>query len=195
MDAETASVIGAILHVSRKSGALHTHDAAATAFAIRVACDEWEATERDVVTPDLKESPGWLGYEMKIFHLGRAIDFTMRKVDVWRGKSEVLDEGARVLAELRYGRGRQSFAALLGEHGGGAYGAELVRALGDDAMAGYAIKALVRGRYGAFVDEVRAASEGAEDARLWVRNAAREYVAKFAREVRATRAPRAPRTA
>jgi hypothetical protein len=176
MDAEVSRIIAAILHVSRKSGALHTRDAAVTANAIRVACAYWERTERRLVTPDLKEAPGWTGYEMKCFQLGRALELVMKKLDVWLGPGEVLDACAEILAEPRYGRGRQSFAATLGEHGQSAYAAPLVAALSDEAMAGYAIKALNQGQYGTYVNEVRAAGEAG---RPWVRNAALAYIAKF----------------
>jgi hypothetical protein len=177
MDTEIACIVAAILHVSRKSGDLRTRDPIASAQAIRVACEEWEATEKGLVTPDLKEAPGWTGYEMKIFQLGRALDLVMRKMGVWRGKGDVLDACAAVLADARYGRGRQSFAAVLGEHGDSAYGTELVSALSDDVMAGYAIKALTAGGYPAYVEEVRAFHD---NPRPWVRNAARAYVTKFA---------------
>jgi hypothetical protein len=188
MDAEIANVTAAILHVSRKSGALYTRDAATTANAIRVSCVEWERTERALVTPDLKEAAGWTGYEMKIFQLGRALDLVMKKLGVWRGQGEVLDACAEILAEARYGRGRQSFAATLGDHGDGGYSAPLVAALSDEAMAGYAIKALHQGNYGAFLGEVRAAGELG---RPWVRNAARAYATKFGgRRPRETRAAR-----
>jgi hypothetical protein len=176
MDAETSRIVAAILHVSRKSGELHTSDADPTARAILAACDEWTRTDRDVVTPDLKEAPGWLGFEMKSFQLGRALGLVIKKTGLWRGPGPVLDAAATVLADARLARGRQSYAAVLGEHGAGAYGAPLVAALADDAMAGYAIKGLLLGGYGAFVPEVRAASDAG---RPWVRNAARSYIAKF----------------
>jgi hypothetical protein len=188
MDTEIACIVAAILHVSRKSGDLRTRDPIASAEAIRVACAEWEATEKELVTPDLKEAPGWTGYEMKVFNLGRALDLVMRKMNVWRGKGEVLDACAAVLAEPRYGRGRQSYAVVLGEHGQSAYGTELVSMLADEVMAGYAIKAMTQGGYGTYVEEVRAFSD---NTRPWVRNAARAYVTKFT----AARRARDPRSA
>jgi hypothetical protein len=122
---------------------------------------------------------------MKIFQLGRALDLVIRKLGVWRGEGPVLDAAAEVLAEPRYGRGRQSFAAVLGEHGQSAYGPALVRMLGDEVMAGYAIKALTQGGYATFVEEVRPFSD---NPRPWVKNAARAYVTKF--NARRARDPR-----
>jgi hypothetical protein len=176
MDDETNRVVGAILHASRKSGALASPDAGVTARAIRAACVEWEAGARGFVTPELKDTPPWAAYEMNILQLGRALDLVMRKFGCWRGKGPVLDAAAEVIGEARYGRGRQSFTATIGEHGLGCYGAELASLLVDDTMAGYAMKALHRGGNREFVAEVRAASERG---RPWVQMAARAYLGAF----------------
>ena len=140
--------VSAIIHISRKSGSLPTLDPTPTARALRLVCTEWELSARGFVTPDLKESPAWTGYEMKILELGRALDFVIRKTGEWRGKGDVLDAAADVISDARYGRGRKSWIATIGEHGDGAYGVELAGTLADEEMAGYAIKALLRGGNG-----------------------------------------------
>ncbi len=171
------TIVSAIIHISRKSGSLPTLDPMPTARALRLVCTEWELSARGFVTPDLKESPAWTGYEMKILELGRALDFVMRKTGEWRGRGHVLDAAADIIAEPRYGRGRKSWIATLGEHGLGAYGVELAGALKDDEMAGYAIKALQRAGNGEYVAEVRAIGH---QGRQWVKNAARLYLDTFA---------------
>jgi hypothetical protein len=176
MDAETNLIVGAILHASRKSGALATPDPEATARAIRTACAHWTANARDFVTPELKDTPPWAAYEMNVLQLGRALDLVIRKFGCWRGKGPVLDAAAAVMLEGRYGRGRQSFTATIGEHGLGCYGVELAALLGEEPMAGYAMKALLRGGNGEYVAEVRAASERG---RPWVQMAARAYLTSF----------------
>ncbi len=176
MDPMSITIVSSIIHISRKSGSLPTLDPLPTARALRLVCTEWELSARGFVTPDLKESPAWAGYEMKILQLGRALDFVMRKTGAWHGKGEVLDAAADVVAETRYGRGRKSWIATLGDHGEGAYGKELAAQLSDDEMGGYAIKALHAGGNGEYVAEVRAA---AERGRTWVKNAARLYVDAF----------------
>jgi hypothetical protein len=178
MDSISTLVVTAILHVSRKSGALTTRDPKTTAHALRTACAEWETNARGLVTPDLKESPGWHAYEMKTLELGRALDLVIRKFALWRGKGEVLDAVADVIAEARYGRGRKSWIATLGEHGDGHYGMQLAAALADEEMAGYAMKALMRGGNGDYVKQVLQAGE---HGRTWVKNAARIYAESFQR--------------
>jgi hypothetical protein len=176
MDATTTTIVNAILHVSRKSGTLPTRDPAATADALRSVCAEWESHARGLVTPELKESPAWAAYEMKTLELGRALDLLIRKLGLWRGKGDVLDAAAFIIAERRYGRGRKSWIATLGEHGEGHYGRELASVLTDEEMAGYAMKALLRARNGEYAAEVIAA---ADHARTWVKNTARAYVDSF----------------
>jgi hypothetical protein len=114
---------------------------------------------------------------MRILHLGRALELVMRKLGCWRGRGPLLDAVAQVAADVRFGRGRQSFAGTLGEHGEGAYGAELVALLTDDAMAGYAVKALHRGAHKEYLEQVLAAARGG---RPWVQSAARAYAASVA---------------
>ncbi len=177
MDEDTERIVGAILHEARKSGALVTSDAIATANAVLAACAHWQAHERGLVIEGLKDSAPWAAYEMKILQLGRALDFVIRKLGCWKGRGPLLDAVAHVAGDARFGRGRQSFVATLGEHGDGAYGAELAALLVDEGMAGYAVKALHRGANGEYRDQVLAAAEGG---RPWVQSAARAYVASLA---------------
>jgi hypothetical protein len=174
MDEETERIVATILHVSRKSGSLITGDPILTGRAIVRACAKWEATERSLVIPQLKDAPPWAAYELKILKLGRALDFVMRKLGCWKGRGPLLDAVVEVAADVRYGRGRQSFAGTLGEHGQGAYGAELAGLLADEMLAGYAMKALQRSANHEYLDQVLAAAEGG---RPWVQSAARAYAA------------------
>jgi hypothetical protein len=174
MHEEQERIVSAVIHVSRKSGALVTLDPATTGEAILAACAHWEATERKLVIPGLKDAPPWSAYELKILKLGRALDFVIRKLGYWKGRGRVLDAAAQVAADVRLGRGRQSFVAALGEHGEAAYGAELAALLADDDMAGYAVKALHRAANGDYLEQVLAAAAGG---RPWVQSAARAYAA------------------
>ena len=174
MDDENQRIVDTLLYVSRKSGALVTRDPAVTGEAVRAACVEWEATERALVIAELKDAPAWAAYELKILKLGRAIDFVMRKLGCWKGRGPLLDVVAEVAQYPRYGRGRQSFAAALGEHGEGAYGPELASLLADAELAGYAVKALHRGANTEYLAQVLAISDGG---RPWVRSAVHAYAA------------------
>jgi hypothetical protein len=187
MDAEQKQVVETILHVSRKSGALVTHDPVATGGAVRAACAEWEATERGVVIPQLKDVPAWAGYELKILQLGRALDFVIRKLGCWKGRGPLLDVVAEVAQDVRFGRGRQSFTATLGEHGQAAYGVELASLLLEPEMAGYAMKALHRSANHEYLEQVLEAARGG---RPWVQSAARAYAAWLTGAPKERRRPR-----
>jgi hypothetical protein len=188
MDQESSRIVGAIVHVSRKSGALASSDADVTARAIRVACAAWEEGARGFVTPELKDTAPWAAYEMNVLQLGRALDLVIRKLGCWKGRGPVLDAAADVMRDARFGRGRQSFTATVGEHGEGAYGQELASLLADEVMAGYAMKALHRGGNGDYVALVRSASA---TGRPWVQMAARAYLASFDTADRAPASARA----
>ena len=190
MDEETQRIVATILHVSRKSGELVTRDPVLTSRAVLAACAEWEATERSLVIPQLKDAPPWAAYELKILKLGRALDFVMRKFGYWKGRGVLLDAVVEVAVDIRYGRGRQSFAATLGEHGQGAYGAELAGLLSDEGLAGYAMKALQRSENHEYLDRVLAAAHGG---RPWVQSAARAYAAWSTGAVPPSRPTRRPR--
>jgi hypothetical protein len=187
MDEEYERIVAAIIHVSRKSGSLVTRDPALTGKAVLAACAAWEATERSIVIPELKDAPAWVSYELRILKLGRALDFVMRKLGCWKGRGPLLDATAEVAADVRFGRGRQSFAAALGEHGQGAYGTELAALLTDDLMAGHAVKALHRSANHEYLEQVLAA---AQRGRPWVQNAARAYADWLTGVPRERRRPR-----
>jgi hypothetical protein len=176
MDLESADVIRALLHVARKSGALASDDPTVTGRAIVAACNEWEGAERRLVIGELKGAPPWPAYELKILQLGRALDLVQRKLHVWRGRGPLLDAVVSIVSDARFGRGRQSFIAALGEHGAGAYGAELAALLTEPGLAGYVIKALQRSGNGEYLGAVLAAAS-ADGERPWVRSAARMYAA------------------
>jgi hypothetical protein len=183
---EAVEIAESILHVSRKSGALRTSNAEKVGRAIRTACAHWLRTCDRVVTPELRGAPAWTEAEMNVLRLGKALGQVVRKRGVWAGKGPVMDAAAGVIASAAYGRGRQTFAQVLGEHGGGSYGAELA-ALLDDAdvsMRGHAVKALLAAGHGEHAAAVRPLAEDrTQAARTWVQNAARRYLQRFDHEV------------
>jgi hypothetical protein len=174
---EALDIVAAINHVSRKSGQLVTVSGPKTAKALRVVCAHWFLVERGHVTPDLRGVPAWLSYEMKIYRLGKALGLVMKKLDLWKGKGDVMDAAASIMRKRDYGRGRQSFALTIGEHGGEAYGENLAAALRDDEIGGYAVKALLEGGHGGYASEVRTFGERSDV--VWVQNAAKRYVERF----------------
>ncbi len=176
---EATSIVQSIVHVARKSGALRTANAAKVGRAIRVACAHWNLEARALVTPPMRGAAAWTQAEMNVFLLGKALGQVMHKLGLWAGRGAVLNAVASVLAAPEHGRGRQTFARLLGEYGGGEYGVEIAATLGDEEVAGYAIKALLAGGHGEYADRVRPWADDAAQAFPWVKIAARRYLARF----------------
>lgn len=171
---ESLSIVTSIVHVSRKSGELATTSAPKAARAIRMACAHWLKEERGFVTPELHGVAPWHSFEMKIYRLGKALPLVMKKFDLWKGESEVLDACVAVMKKRELGRGRQTFVLTLGEHGGAIYGEALAGALRDDEIAGYAMRALYDGHHTGYANEVRIAA--AKSDVVWVQNAAKRYL-------------------
>jgi hypothetical protein len=185
---EAIIAVQSIVRISRKSGSLYTEDAEKTATAIRMACTHWERSARSLVTPALRGVAPWAEYEMNVLQLGKALGLVMRKRNLWKGKGAVLDAAVFVLETKSFGRGRQSFAELLGSQGDGCYGCELGAMLDDDEVVGHVIKALAAGDHGEYVEAVQPLA--ADRTKPWVQNAAKRYVDLFGTPSQATRTRR-----
>ena len=161
MDEDTERIVEAILHVARKSGALVTSDAIATANAVLAACAHWEAHERGLVTDGLKDSAPWAAYEMKTLQLGRALDLVIRKIGCWKGEARCSTPPPTWPAtRATAGGGSRGRDARRARRGGLRRGAR--RRSRTTKMAGYAMKALLRGGNGEYRDRC---SRPARDAR------------------------------
>jgi hypothetical protein len=147
-------------------------DPAAVAAAIETLCLHWSDTMTSVEMPGQLGAPDWKGFELKIWRLGESLRLYLKRKR-WRGKGPLLDVAARVLQDGRFGKGRQTFALLLGEFGGQEYGEPLGRVLEDKEVRGHAVKALTKAKIGGFAAEV-AGVQAQESG--WIRSAARKYL-------------------
>jgi hypothetical protein len=120
-------------------------------------------------------APDWTSGELKVWELGEALRHLMKRRK-WIGRGPLLDLAATILADKSFGKGRQTFALLLGELGKGAYGASLASSLDDPEVWGHAVKALQKAKIGAYVDEVRKVSQAADG---WVKRAAQRYLKQY----------------
>ncbi len=148
-------------------------DQEAVAQAIRILCERWRDALTSVEMQGVEGAPDWASYEMRIWDLGESLRLLMKRRKDWRGKEKLLDSVADVLSNKEYGKGRQTFALLLGDFGSGEYGDTLAAVLDDPEVAGHAVKALTKARIAGHEKAVRRL---AEDATGWVRSAAKKYM-------------------
>src|ERR1700682_3056100 len=99
-------------------------DQSAIAEAILLLAHAWVQSLTGVGMRGELGAPDWSAYELKIWELGESLRHFLKRKD-WRGQGELLDGVARVLMSRNFGKGRQTFALLLGEYGNKEYGAVL----------------------------------------------------------------------
>ena len=117
--------------------------------------------------------PVWRGYETKIWELGEVIRAILKKHKALRHRA-VTDAVSQVVGEGDFGKGRQSFALLLGDFGDESHRKVLGCALTDDEIAGHALKSILKLCLDGFESEVR---QLYDRSRLgWIRSAAKRYL-------------------
>jgi hypothetical protein len=152
-------------------------DQAIVAAAIAALCEGCVATLIGVEMQGQLGAPDWTGYELRIWRLGESLRLFLKKKKRWRGHGPVLDAAAKILRDRRFGKGRQTFALLLGECDGATYSEALGHALMDPEVWGHAIKALTKAKIGGYTAEV-AGVQAQETG--WIRSAAKKYLQSFA---------------
>jgi hypothetical protein len=169
MDVEQASIVERRIEARDRALTDQAHIGAAA----RVLCEHWLQTLTAIEMNGQLGAPDWKGYELRIWRLGESLRLFLRTKKGWRGPGVLLDAVAAVLRDRRFGKGRQTFALLLGDFGGQAYGEQLASVLDDREVWGHAIKALTKAKIPHYAAEV-AAVQTQETG--WIRAAARKYL-------------------
>lgn len=155
---------------------LSLNDQAEVAEAVEFLCKQWLSSLPSVAMRGQLGAPDWKGFELHIWNLGESLRLFLKRKRLWRGRGPLLDAVAKLVSDSRFGKGRQSFALLLGDFGKREYGDVLGRALGDKEVWGHAIKALTKAKIPGFAAEV--AGVQAQE-KGWIRSAARKYLQSF----------------
>jgi hypothetical protein len=137
--------------------------------------ERWREHKSQVYMAGVGGAPDWLEYEHWVWQLGEALRFLFKKKKGWHGKSKLLDTCAEILTDDSYGKGRQTFALLLGDFGKGNYGSSLGAMLNDSEVQGHCIKALAKAGIKGFADEIHAIENASHG---WIRKAASGYLKK-----------------
>ena len=144
--------------------------------AIKTLCREWQNRAQGTAMLGQLGAPDWKTYELRIWELGESIRLFLQKKRGWRGRCALMDAIKDILLEAQFGKGRQTFALLLGDFGKGEYGEELASVLSQSEVCGHAIKALRKAKISGYSDNVRevfARESG------WVKSAAKKYLQQF----------------
>jgi hypothetical protein len=146
------------------------------AEAINFLADYWHKNLKSLGMKGVEAAPDWLSFELKIWELGELLRLFIREKKDWRGKSVILDAVEKILKEKKYGKGRQTFALLLGDFGKGEYGEALGSVLDQADVYGHAIDSLLKAKIGNFIEEIKKISEIEKG---WIRKSAKKYLKQF----------------
>ena len=137
------------------------------------ACARWRAELIGISMRGVAGGPDWRAYETRIWELGEALRLFLKPKKALRTQA-VTDALSKVVVEKEFGKGRQTFALLLGEFGDESHREVLGWALKDDEIAGHALKSVQKLRLDGFGAEVR---QLLDRSRLgWIRSAAKKYL-------------------
>jgi hypothetical protein len=156
------------------------NDQEAVADVVRKLAEESMATLKGIGMQGQMGAPDWTTGELKVWELGEDLRYLM-KARKWRGRGPLLDLAAQIVQRPEFGKGRQTFALLLGDYGEGAYGPTLAAALDDPEVWGHAVKALRKAKIGGYEDRVEQVARKADG---WVRRAAQKYLREVSTSTR-----------
>ena len=165
---EGVKIVEAVEHLD-----LSIHNENIVALAVSTLCPYWTDALQSIGMKGELGAPDWRRYELKIWELGESLRLYLKKQKSWRGPSTLFDAIAQVMGTKVYGKGRQTFALLLGDFGGSSYSRDLGRAIEDPEVVGHAIKALTKLRAAGYELEVRKAMSIYSG---WIRAAAKKYL-------------------
>lgn len=140
---------------------------------IRHLAAAWSSAHTANYMDGVDGAPSWMEYEHKIWQMGESLRPLLKKRKKWHGKGEVMDAVAEILSDERFGKGRQTFALLLGDFGASSYGSALAAQLRSEEVQGHCLKSLRKAKiygYDKEVGEVYRKRSG------WVKKAAKAYL-------------------
>ena len=140
---------------------------------IRRIVAQWYGNLKSHYMDGVDGAPDWLEYEHKIWALGEELRLLLQKRKDLRGGGPVMDTVASVLSESKFGKGRQTFALLLGQYGDGKYGDYLGQQLEDSDVLGHCVDALRKAKILGYETDVAYIAETSSG---WIKNAAKAYV-------------------
>jgi hypothetical protein len=127
-----------------------------------------------VAMPSVRGAPPWCAFELRIWELGEVIRHYVRIHRAIRGKTAIFDAMASVVADPRFGKGRQMHVLVLGQFGGATYAPVIASMLDDDDVMGHAVTALAALKAPGYANRIESILRKSEYG--WIRRAARSYL-------------------
>lgn len=142
-------------------------------FEIFHEFDEWLANAHGVSMRGVDGAPDWLTYERMIWDVGERIRLILQKNKALRNSTRLFNKCLEVVADKKYGKGRQTFALLFGDYKKIDYAANLAPLLTDTEIGGHILKTLVKLKVPGHRDAVKPLLKDRAD---WVRKLAKKYL-------------------
>jgi hypothetical protein len=152
-------------------------DASAVAEMLIVLANHLYSTRKGISMKGIKGSPDWLGYETGLWKISEDIRQWLKKRKDLRGANPVLDACGKVVADARFGKGRQNLCLILGELGHTAYSEVLGALLSDDDVSGHAVKALLQAKATGYHNEVEDVLKTTN--KPWIKSLAKKYLEEY----------------
>ncbi len=143
------------------------------ALMIQSLAANWSSSLTSNYMDGVNGAHSWMEYEHKIWQMGESLRPLLKKRKKWHGKGEIMDAVAEILGDEKFGKGRQTFALLLGDFGASSYGSVLADQLASGEVQGHCLKSLRKAKiygYDKEVKEVYRKKSG------WVKKAAKAYL-------------------
>jgi len=140
---------------------------------IKDYCRHCRSNHSELYMEGVDDAPPWKRYEHEIWMLGESLRNFFKSRRKWRGKSILFDVIAEVLMDKNFGKGRQTFALLLGNYCRDEYANELGICLQDKEVYGHALKALTKNKIVGFSREAKRIIETDKG---WIKRTANKYL-------------------
>ncbi|MGZ5573330.1 MAG: HEAT repeat domain-containing protein, partial [Usitatibacter sp.] len=119
-------------------------------------------------------APDWVGYEMALWKASERLRALLRARKELRGDTATVGACLSLIADRRFGKGRQNLVLLVGEFGTPKMASALGSLLDDPDVYGHAIKALSKLKAKGFGEPVKRVLDSERVA--WIKTAARKYL-------------------
>jgi hypothetical protein len=147
------------------------------ADALRVFSEHQFANFKGLSVKGTGAAPDWTRYEIRLSELGSKFELYLKAHTRIRGRNPLLNAIGELVADTRFGKGRDAFVSIVGDFGDASFVDVLKPLLRDPDVEGQALYAVtklkIRG-LDSLVEPLRMKSKEA-----WIRKAAEKYIQKY----------------
>jgi len=126
------------------------------------------------------DGPEWTGYEVRLWELGSKFELYLRANKKIRGRNALSNAIGELVADKRFGKGREIFVMIIGNFGDASFAEVLKPLLADTDVDGHALDALTKLKIRGLDSLVEPLL--AKGKQTWIRNAAKKYIQKLGKD-------------